>query len=243
MAKELPYFKFEPNQWENGNIQIFSREEKGLFIDLCSMYWSRLGELPLKLALQKLCNGNATALNSLCDEKIIEVIDGSIYIKFLSEQLLEFENLSSTNSKNAKEGWEKRRALKDLRENDATAYKSQSEIDAIREDNKKEEDKKDIKPDGSVFSFLEFWSLYPKKVGKEKTSKAYSKISEIDRQTIKLTLPLFLAYKPFATYSHPDPLTYLNGKRWNDEISSPKTQINKPGFDSEGRAILNPISL
>ena len=23
MAKELPYFKFEPNQWENGNIQMY----------------------------------------------------------------------------------------------------------------------------------------------------------------------------------------------------------------------------
>ena len=40
MAKELPYFKFEPNQWENGNIQMMSREDKGLFIDLCSMYWA-----------------------------------------------------------------------------------------------------------------------------------------------------------------------------------------------------------
>ncbi len=33
MAKELPYFKFEPNAWENGNIQMLSREDKGLFID------------------------------------------------------------------------------------------------------------------------------------------------------------------------------------------------------------------
>ena len=106
MAKELPYFKFEPNQWENGNIQMLSREDKGLFIDLCSMYWSRLGDVPLKLAIQKLCNGNATALNSLCEEKIIEVIDENIYIKFLSEQLNEFENISEQNSKNAKEGWE-----------------------------------------------------------------------------------------------------------------------------------------
>lgn len=94
MAKELPYFKFEPNQWENGNIQILSREDKGLFVDLCSMYWSRLGDVPFKLAVQKLCGGNATAFNSLCDEKIIEVIEGNIFIKFLSEQLNEFEDLS-----------------------------------------------------------------------------------------------------------------------------------------------------
>jgi hypothetical protein len=139
MAKELPYFKFEPNQWENGNIQMLSREDKGLFIDLCSMYWSRLGDVPLKLAIQKLCAGNATALNSLCDEKIIEVIDGNIFIKFLSEQLNEFDDISKKNSKNAKEGWEKRRKQKEESERNATALISQCENDAIREDKKKED--------------------------------------------------------------------------------------------------------
>lgn len=142
MAKELPYFKFEPNQWENGNIQMLSREDKGLFIDLCSMYWSRLGDVPLKLAIQKLCAGNATALNSLCEENIIEIIDENIYIKFLSEQLNEFENISEQNSKNAKEGWEKRRKQKEESERNATALNSQSENDAIREDKSKRDKKK-----------------------------------------------------------------------------------------------------
>lgn len=139
MAKELPYFKFEPNQWENGNIQILSREDKGLFIDLCSVYWSRLGDVPFKLAVNKLCGGNATALNSLCDENIIEVIDDNIYIKFLSEQLQEFDNVSAQNSKNAKEGWEKRRKQKALSERNATVLIPQSESDAIRGDKIKED--------------------------------------------------------------------------------------------------------
>lgn len=142
MAKELPYFKFEPNQWDNGNIQMLSREDKGLFIDLCSMYWSRLGDVPLKLAIQKLCNGNATALNSLCDENIIEVIDANIYIKFLSEQLNEFEDISKQNSKNAKEGWEKRRKQKEESERNATALNPQCENDAIREDKIKKDNSK-----------------------------------------------------------------------------------------------------
>lgn len=146
MAKELPYFKFEPNQWENGNIQMLSREDKGLFMDLCSMYWSRLGDVPLKLAVQKLCAGNATALNSLCDEKIIEVIEDNIFIKFLSEQLNEFEDTSKQNSKNAKEGWEKRRKIKEESERNATALNSQCENDAIREDKIKEDNKKESKP-------------------------------------------------------------------------------------------------
>ena len=169
MAKELPYFKFEPNQWENGNIQMLSREDKGLFIDLCSMYWSRLGDVPLKLAIQKLCAGNATALNSLCDEKIIEVLDDNIFIKFLSEQLNEFEDTSKQNSKNAKEGWEKRRKLKDECERNASASNPQCENDAIREDKIKEDKINSLQTRSQIFkdSLLDFKNKYQVNMLKE----------------------------------------------------------------------------
>lgn len=140
MAKELPFFKFEPNQWENGNIQICSREDKGLFMDLCSMYWARLGDLPLKLAVQKLCGGNATAFDSLIEENIFAVIEGFIRIDFLNEQLEEFDNTRKQNSQNAKEGWDKRRKNKVSSEPNATASKPQSESDAIREEKRREEE-------------------------------------------------------------------------------------------------------
>jgi hypothetical protein len=142
MAKELPYFKFEPNQWENGNIQMFSREEKGLFIDLCSMYWSRLGDVPLKLAIQKLCAGNATAFDSLIKEGIFTIENDFICIDFLNEQLIDFEDTSKQNSKNAKEGWEKRRKLKAESERNATASNPQCENDAIREEEIREKKKR-----------------------------------------------------------------------------------------------------
>ena len=145
MAKELPYFKFEPNQWENGNIQMLTRHDKGLFLDLCSMYWSRVGNVPLKLAIQKLCDGNATAFDSLILECIFEVIDGNIFIKFLSEQLNEFEDISNQNAKNAKDGWEKRRKIKASSDINATASISQCENDAIREEKRREEKRREEK--------------------------------------------------------------------------------------------------
>lgn len=181
MAKELPYFKFEPNAWENGNIQMLSREDKGLFIDLCSMYWSRLGDLPEKLAIQKLCAGNATALKSLCEENIIEIIDGNIYIKFLTIQLDEFENTSLKNSENAKLGWEKRRKQKDSSDRNATALNSQCETDAIREDKIREDKKKEydtpppakqksfksLSEEEFKFSLVEFVDEFGKKTVRE----------------------------------------------------------------------------
>jgi hypothetical protein len=159
MAKELPFFKFEPNQWDNGNIQMLARSDKGLFIDLCCMYWSRLGSVPFKLAIQKLCDGNALALNPLCDEKIIEIIDGNVYIKFLSEQLLEFNNTSEQNSKNAKERWEKLRKQRDECERNVSALNPQCERNAIREEKIREEKIREEKKKKTLLSEIEISDL------------------------------------------------------------------------------------
>ena len=154
MAKELPYFKFEPNQWENGNIQICTREDKGLFIDLCSMYWSRLGDVPFKLAVQKLCNGNASAFDSLIQEFIFEIIDDSVCIHFLNEQLNEFENTSNQNRENALKRWAKQK-------NNASASKPHCESDTIRGEKRREENiykEKNNLAYESESEFMEDWN-------------------------------------------------------------------------------------
>lgn len=187
MSKRLPYFKFEPNEWENGNIQMCSREDKGLFIDLCSMYWSRLGNLPKKLAIQKLCGGNALALDTLCEEKIIEIVDENIRIKFLNEQLAEFENISITNRRNAKDGWKKRRADKGLVEvsgGNAKASNSQSKNDA----NKRREEKSKIREENIKERKLKFASTlepFLEKYGKAFLNDFFSYWTEENKQKTK----------------------------------------------------------
>lgn len=131
MAKELPYFKFEPSEWDSGNIQMCSRESKGLFIDLCSLYWTRLGELPYALALQKLCNGNKDALQELIELQIIGLENSNLVIEFLEEQLSEFGNVSEKRRKAAQKRW-----------NDANAMQVQYKSNAIREEEIREEKKK-----------------------------------------------------------------------------------------------------
>src|SRR5690606_17266622 len=128
----------------NGNIQICTREEKGLFIDICSMYWSRLGDLPLKLVIQKLCGGNATALDSLIEEVIFTVDDGMISIQFLDEQLSEFEDVREKNRQNALARWSKNKPkskvnTKKESDGNATASISQSDPNAIRREKKRED--------------------------------------------------------------------------------------------------------
>lgn len=128
MAKELPYFKFEPNAWESGMIQLCSLESKGLFIELCCLYWSRLGDLPYALALQKLCMGNTSLLQELEKNQIYEVQDNQIVIGFLDSQLEEFQDTS-----------EKRRNAANKRWSNASALQEESKSNAIREEKRKEE--------------------------------------------------------------------------------------------------------
>lgn len=185
MAKELPYFKFEPNAWENGNIQMLSREDKGLFIDLCTMYWSRIGDVPLKLAVNKLCAGNASAFDSLINENIFTIIDGCICIDFLNEQLQGFDDKSEKNSKNALLGWEKRRCIKGLSDRNATASIPQCETDAIREDKIRE---KKIRVEDIVSRKLKFSStLQPflEKYGKEMLNDFYRYWTEPNKSNTK----------------------------------------------------------
>lgn len=139
MAKELPFFKFEPGQWESGSIQMCTRDSKGLFIDLCSLYWSRLGELPYALALQKLCNGNKDALHELENNDIFCVNEGFIIIEFLDEQLNEFQETSKKRAKAANKRW-----------SDASALHVQSKSNAIREDKIREEEIREDKKNATA---------------------------------------------------------------------------------------------
>ena len=217
MAKELPYFKFEPNQWENGNIQIFTHEEKGVYIDLCSMYWSRLGDLPYRLAIGKVCGGNATAIDSLYEEGIIDIIDGLICIDFLNEQLEEFKNVSDQNSENARKGWEKRRK-KPIK--DATALNPQSNRNTIREDKSKEEERRKeekIKELKVNELFNRFWDLYDKKTNRDKCFKKFSTLKAEEMEKVFSHLPNYVNSTPDKKFRK-DPSTYLNNKSFNDEI-------------------------
>jgi hypothetical protein len=79
----------------------------------------------------------------------------------------------------------------------------------------------------TCLSFEEFWSIYPIKNSKKDCEIKFAKINESNRLKIKETINTFVAYKPFETYRHPNPLTYINKERWNDEIpNTPNTNSN-----------------
>lgn len=227
MAKELPYFKFEPSEWENGNIQMCSKESKGLFIDICSMYWSRLGEMPYALALQKHCNGSKDALQELENNKIIRVEDSQIIIEFLDEQLDEFQKTS-----------EKRRKAANKRWSDASALQVDSKSNAIKEEKIKEEKIKEESTQSEIEvepTFDQFYELYDKKVDKDLAEKAWKKVSQKNHELIMEYIPLYKEAEPDKGFRR-NPSVFLNKKTWKNEIitKSKISSIVKDGLTAGG---------
>lgn len=62
-----------------------------------------------------------------------------------------------------------------------------------------------------------FWNLYDKKEQKEICIKLWNKLSENDKSTIIEILPSYVAWKSDKKF-RPNPQTFLNQKRWLDEI-------------------------
>ncbi len=104
MAKELPYFKFEPTEWMNGDIQMCGPVLRIAFLEMCCIYWIRTGDLSKKMAIVKCCHGDATLLHELVSMNIVEEDGENVIIKFLDEQLSDFTEIKRIRSEAGKKG-------------------------------------------------------------------------------------------------------------------------------------------
>ena len=65
--------------------------------------------------------------------------------------------------------------------------------------------------------FAEFWDLYGKKVDRPKCENKFSKLTSTEIVLLFTNLPLYIKSKPEKQYRK-DPIRWLNGKCWNDEV-------------------------
>jgi len=99
-------------------------------------------------------------------------------------------------------------------------------------DNKGNKDNKNnITDDKEQYSFEDFWDDYDNKKGRKKCENIWKKLTQDEKLKIKNTVKHFKAYKPFEDYTHPNPQSYLNGKRWEDELPEDnRTEAEKNGW-------------
>lgn len=88
----------------------------------------------------------------------------------------------------------------------------------------KREIKQKIIPESNLFD--KWYSLYPKKKAKQDALKAWSKLSDEEMEIALENLPKYKEYwrKEWTTLDYiPLPASWLNGKRWQDNLSTQET--------------------
>lgn len=88
-------------------------------------------------------------------------------------------------------------------------------IDPMIQLKEKEKEKEEEEIKYTVFSFADFWKMYGKSADKIKCQKLYDKITEKEREDIKVKLPIYLSTIKDKKFQK-NPHTYLYGKCWND---------------------------
>lgn len=84
-------------------------------------------------------------------------------------------------------------------------------------------------------AFNIFWDKYKKKIGLENCKKRFLKLSNAEIEKILSVVDDYVLSKPEKQYRK-DPLSYLNGKHWNDEIiiktAAPAPSTHNNNFDT-----------
>lgn len=211
MAKELPYYKHEPSEWLEGEIQICSDASIVCFTNLKDGYWLKLGVMSYAFALHKYCRKDESIIQELVDNGIIDVIDDNISISFLDKQLNEFQETSEKRRSAANKRWKNK-------ETNASALQDISKSNAIREDKIREDKIKDINSRKQEFynSLIPFLAIYEKEMIKE-FYEYWTEHGEKDKKFRKEKEKSFNLELRLKTW-------FKRSKQWQKEKSSAKKE-------------------
>ncbi len=98
--KELPYFKFYPNQWITGSISFMDLDVQGAFMKVCCYYWSKecnVTRKQIKTLIPK-------QWSTLLDAELFKIEEEAISIKWLDEQYKQRLVEHKRNVSNGKKG-------------------------------------------------------------------------------------------------------------------------------------------
>ena len=140
MAKELPYFQFEPAEWMMGRIQRCRPETKAAFIDLCCRYWNAETEMTLEDA-ELDCGEDE--VQEMLKKKVITSDEGMISISFLNDQYDNILEMKEKRKKAADARWSKKQSKPDASAMQVHKDAMQNDADKIREDKSKEDKRKE----------------------------------------------------------------------------------------------------
>jgi hypothetical protein len=130
MAKELPYFQFEPAEYLTKDVSFCSLSAQGLFINICSYYWQRQCDLSKDQFLRRF--NYPDEFNELVKEGVIDLMGDKIVVKFLLAQYIKATEFSKEQSRKGSLGGRPKKPNKSQIKPELNPNESQTK--AIRED-------------------------------------------------------------------------------------------------------------
>ncbi|MDD5050972.1 MAG: hypothetical protein PHV93_04540 [Candidatus Pacebacteria bacterium] len=96
MAKDLPFFKFTPDEWINGDITLEEMEIQGIFINICAYYWKRDCSITMAHLCSRYKYVTESQWQTLLSKNLIKKDKyENVRINFLDEQLSELQDIEN----------------------------------------------------------------------------------------------------------------------------------------------------
>jgi len=218
MSKELPYYQFEPAEHLAGDIQMCSLAAQGLFENIKCVYWIKGCELNLKQLNGRF--NEPELIKELTENNILKIQDQEICIEFLDKQYIEIIERKKLLSEAGKKGWLAKKNKAKFKGGLSQVEAPLKQLDKIRGYN------------NNIYTtdFESFWSKYPKKTGKGAAFKAWQKLHKTEIGKISDALDWQIPsdqWKRDSGQYIPNPQTYLNQKRFDDEPQKVRKMKNQ----------------
>jgi len=215
----MHYYQFNIGDYKS-HTEHLSEMEDLTYRRLLDWYYLHETPIPLDLtetARQIRMRSHSDCITLVLQEYFERTNDGWIHHRANAE-ILKAGDKSQKASESAKARWKKK---------DANALPTQSESNAthntlpITQDTKH----KEKQPTALSVRFDEFWKAYPKKIGKDAAKKAFEKRKPDAVMLTQMVNAINFQRRTAAWQKDggqfiPNPATWLNQGRWQDEVST-----------------------
>ena len=206
----MHYYKHHIGDFRRDTASL-SDTDAMAYLKLLWMYYDTESPLPADAKLLAFKIGsNADTVQLLLDAFF--VLDGDVYRqKRCDTELLEYKSKGQKARESAIARWNHANAMRTHSDSNAEASKSYANHKPIT--NNKE----------YIDRFNEFWKHYPRKIAKANAEKVWLRLKPDDELTKKIILAINKqGLRNREIQFVPHPTTWLNGQRWEDEVTDNK---------------------
>jgi hypothetical protein len=238
MAKETFYFTHDYNARNDLKICVlredFGMEGVGVYWCIVEMLYEEGGYISLDDVddIAKTLRTNTTVVRGVIDSKLFQQNETHFYSNAVLNRLKKREERSEKARKSVLARYKTSTNEYDRIQSNTIKEKKRKENNNKEKYKKEKEIESCIPTDGidkgsidNIYAhFSLFWEKYPRKVAKAAAEKSFAKLKP-DKKLLNLILEKLELYKKSDAWQKdggqfiPYPATWLNGRRWEDEIT------------------------